>query len=463
MKGELKRIKKKYGEELAHFCRDNFSSILETEGKLSEILYSLFEPTTRLYDDLCNNDLLDDFVDLIYQQLDPPKEEKCTDKSPFVLMREAGYTLYECLSENDIKQFKKFYYPGEELCTFKTHRLDKCYVFFAIKDGAEKLKREDIIIPNRQDEYGTSVISIQFTKTNANMVSIKNRYNHSVNNPDATFSNNLDNIIPGLRYSFNHSYGFNIPHFAHNLELPGYILASDGRYYHFNYEVDGIYYCSNNVIIENYEPKHFDSSKYLLFDTYLIDLENKKIVSEYSTKGLQSALGNIEKIDIVKEGEYKIVSITTDHGNVEFVIDLDNMLLEYHDDNIEILPNDFLLYNESLEYISVLNVKGIGDNVLRHNLVLESLELPHCLSIGSNFLKQNLLLENISLPEVRRVGKNFLAKNPQIQKGYFPLLTDAGSGFLDYLFDKTRLLIPNLPSSQILPTEDEYELILMKK
>ena len=40
------------------------------------------------------------------------------------------------------------------------------------------------------------MISIQFTKDDAHTLSIKNRYNHSVNDPDATFSNNLDNIIP---------------------------------------------------------------------------------------------------------------------------------------------------------------------------------------------------------------------------------------------------------------------------
>ena len=45
------------------------------------------------------------------------------------------------------------------------------------------------------------MISIQIDKVN-NYVSIKNRYNHTVENPDCTFNNNLDNIIPGLIKSF---------------------------------------------------------------------------------------------------------------------------------------------------------------------------------------------------------------------------------------------------------------------
>ena len=35
---ELKEIKKKYGETFMHICRDNFSTLLETEGLLSKVL-----------------------------------------------------------------------------------------------------------------------------------------------------------------------------------------------------------------------------------------------------------------------------------------------------------------------------------------------------------------------------------------------------------------------------------------
>lgn len=82
--------------------------------------------------------------------------------------------------------------------------------FFAVKKNADEIKRENFTNPQRQDEYGTSVISIQFSKGTINDLSIKNRYNHSVNNPDATFSNNLENIKPGLTNSFEQHYGLNI-------------------------------------------------------------------------------------------------------------------------------------------------------------------------------------------------------------------------------------------------------------
>ena len=35
---ELKRIKRRYGEEMMHLCRDLFPTLLETPGKLITIL-----------------------------------------------------------------------------------------------------------------------------------------------------------------------------------------------------------------------------------------------------------------------------------------------------------------------------------------------------------------------------------------------------------------------------------------
>ena len=38
MNEDLKIIKKKYGEKMERFCRDNFSTILENTGQLSKLL-----------------------------------------------------------------------------------------------------------------------------------------------------------------------------------------------------------------------------------------------------------------------------------------------------------------------------------------------------------------------------------------------------------------------------------------
>ena len=50
---ELKKIKKKYGEEFMHLCKKLFPTVLEQEGRLYEILSSLFSGNCKtLYEDI---------------------------------------------------------------------------------------------------------------------------------------------------------------------------------------------------------------------------------------------------------------------------------------------------------------------------------------------------------------------------------------------------------------------------
>ena len=42
MNSDLNRIKKKYGENFAHLCRELFPTILETEGLLPDIIENKF-------------------------------------------------------------------------------------------------------------------------------------------------------------------------------------------------------------------------------------------------------------------------------------------------------------------------------------------------------------------------------------------------------------------------------------
>ena len=54
MNSDLNRIKKKYGENFAHLCRELFPTILETEGLLPDIIENKFYPNKFLYDDIIN-------------------------------------------------------------------------------------------------------------------------------------------------------------------------------------------------------------------------------------------------------------------------------------------------------------------------------------------------------------------------------------------------------------------------
>ncbi len=48
MNQDLKMIKKKYGESMMHFCREHFSTLLETEGLLQTLLLKHFHPSHDL-------------------------------------------------------------------------------------------------------------------------------------------------------------------------------------------------------------------------------------------------------------------------------------------------------------------------------------------------------------------------------------------------------------------------------
>ena len=247
MADDLKIIKNKFGENMSNLCKELFPTILENPGLLSNIMLSHFYPNHFLFNDILANNLLNDFKDYIYSFIISKDEININEKrTPFEILKEKGYTLYECHTESDIQKFKKYFNKREELCTFRDNRLEKCYVFFAIKDNALELNRNDFINPQRQDEYGTSVISIQFTKDDSQTLSIKNRYNHSVTNPDSTFSNNLDNIAIGLTSAFYNTYGLKQNIISNNFEIDNYVYANDEKYYKYNYEINNVYYCPNN-------------------------------------------------------------------------------------------------------------------------------------------------------------------------------------------------------------------------
>ena len=386
---------------MAHFCREEFSSLLEKDEVLFSLLTKHFYPSKSLYEDLEDHNLLPGFSNFIYSRLEEPKEEVKTTKTPFELMEEAGYNLYECKTEEEIQAFKKYYEDDEALCTFHGGRLNKSYVFFAVKKNVDDIKRSEN--PERQDEYGTSVISIQFRKGSLNFISIKNRYNHTVSNPDATFSNNLDNIIPGLTHSFRTYYGFNLSPNNTDFEIPGYVMAANEKYYKANYEINNIYYCTNNIVIKNFEARRYNPSKYLLMDSYLLDLERKRIDPFVSSDGILEALGEIYTIEIEKYQDAKVITITSSTGRTEIVMDTDNCIVEFTNKTLEKLFDCFLQYNEKLYALNTPNVKYIGRYVLQHNYMLEKLCLPNCESIGSDFLHYNICLRTIDLPKCKKI------------------------------------------------------------
>ena len=454
MNKDLKIIKKKYGEEMMHLCRELFPTLLEQEGLLPKLLLDNFKESRSLVKDIIDNNLEEEFKNYIYNQVDVENNyEEVVSKRPEELLKEAGYKLYECHSEDEIQSFKNYYAPGEELYTFRGSILNSCFVFFAIKENVDEIKRKNFPKPQRQDEYGTSVISIQFTRDNSHTLSIKNRYNHTVNNPDSTFGNNLDNIIPGLTNSFDKYYGMHQSHLQNSFEIPGYVRANDGKYYKYNYEINNIYYCENNVIIDNFEVKEYPHEQYIVLDYFILDLKNKRIQTYWNDMELEDSfpntIGTIKDIKIENDKDNKNILIKTDNSDeVDVIITLDknNRIIALKNDKVENIGNSFLKHNNSLTSIELPNAKNIGNRFLYYNKILTEIQLPNVTSIGNSFLCFNNSLTHIELQNATNIGNDFLLSNKLLTSIELPNVTSVGNRFLFNNVSLTSIALPNVTS-----------------
>lgn len=119
----------------------------------------------------------------------------------------AGYDQIIFDDEEKIAECKKYYIQNETICTYNNlkGRMSEYHMIVAIKSNIDNIKRS--INPQREDEYGTSILNIQIAKNGSHM-SIKNRYNHTVAQPDSTFNNNLNMVYTGLQNMVLGYYGF---------------------------------------------------------------------------------------------------------------------------------------------------------------------------------------------------------------------------------------------------------------
>ena len=176
-------------------------------------------------------------------------QEQTVHQDPIDLLRDAGYDAYVADTLEKQNAIQKYFAPGEGLCTFRDkHRFQDYYIINAVRHDADTVQRSKN--PQRQDPYGTSVISIQVLKKGG-FISIKNRYNHKVENCDNTFNSNPDNIIPGLSDAIKHY--FNVDFSAQQVPLPrGYVVINN-QIVQYIREIDNTYigenfYAQNGVI-----------------------------------------------------------------------------------------------------------------------------------------------------------------------------------------------------------------------
>ena len=391
------------------------------------------------------------------------------DKNPLELLSDAGYDAFVADTLEKQNSIKKYFRAGEELCTFgDPTRHENFYIIHAVKRGADKIKPLDN--PERQDEYGTSVISIQIAK-DGGFISIKNRYNHTVNDPDATFSNYPDFIIPGLTNSLRQF--FNVDFDVTESLLPDGFCSINGQIFKFNYRIwgrlpgttksgyygygDGFYFYGDNVIKLNLDYE-------IMLENYVLNLREGTlkdlIIHEYEstdpTEWEQQRYQRKDKTRILLERFFKgkNIKVTINPENKhEKIISADGVwtakvvdgkMIELNLPNITEVGDDFLNDAGHLQKLYMPDLEKAGNMFLWNVYSITQVHLPNLKEVGHSFITSGALSQ-IELPSLKRCGGNFLEYNNSLTELYLPELQYAGGReFLPKNCVLRRLDLPKL-------------------
>ena len=355
-------------------------------------------------------------------------EEHAVHQHPFDLLSRAGYTAYYADTLEKQNWPKQFYAPGEELCTFHDpERYKNYHIIVAIKKNVQDIKRENFSNPQREDEYGTSVLQIQMLKSGG-FISIKNRYNHMVENPDNTFNSNPDNIIPGLSDALMHHY--HVDFSSQNVQLPENYVLIDNQIVKYNYEVNNVYF-GENCYVKNGEVHEIDKQKELMLDYFILNLQDKSIknpsgINDGFIAALQEEIKDKKlQITVNQQGNKCLQAdgktiLELDHGKIKSL----------HFDNVKKIDDNFLWNNKELSEISLSQITNIGYNFLYRNAGLEQISLPEVRTIGKAFIFSNNIIKKVDLPKVTDIGKHFLAYNNNLIEIALPEVKNIDHSFL---------------------------------
>ena len=369
-------------------------------------------------------------------------EEHAVHQHPLELLSKAGYTAYYADTLEKQNWPKQFYAKGEELCTFHDpNRYKNYHIVVAIKKNVKDIKRKNFPNPQREDEYGTSVLQIQMLKSGG-FISIKNRYNHTVLNPDNTFNSNPDNIIPGLSDALKHHY--HVDFSSQKVHLPENFVLIDNQIVNCNYEINNVYF-GENCYVQNGEVHEIDKQKELMLDYFILNLQDKSITNpsgeedgfivalqeEIKDKKLQITIN--ERGNKCLQADGKTI-LELNHGKIKSL----------HFDNVKKIDDKFLQYNNELSDVSLLQATNIGDNFLYWNKNLSEISLEQVTEIGNSFLHSNEIISKVYLPQVTNIGDDFLCYNGELSVISLPKVTDIGVDFLCENKNLTQISLPKV-------------------
>lgn len=203
--------------------------------------------------------------------------------------KKAGYDTVIFDDEEKIAECKKYYAAGEVICTYNnlSGRMSQYHMLVAIKKDIDKIQRSKT--PQREDEYGTSILNIQIAKNGSHM-SIKNRYNHTVSECDSTLNNNLDLLVPGLQAKVLGYYKIACLH--KNKNYYNHITNINGIYLKYSVEKNNVYF-GNFVLDSNNGVRFEDNGRYYVNNCWVnsysetpcvLDFHNKEVIKLFDER-----------------------------------------------------------------------------------------------------------------------------------------------------------------------------------
>lgn len=198
--------------------------------------------------------------------------------------KKVGYDTVIFDDEERIAECKKYYASGEVICTYNnlSGRMSQYHMLVAIKKDIDKIQRSKT--PQREDEYGTSILNIQIAKNGSHM-SIKNRYNHTVSECDSTLNNNLDLLVHGLQAKVLGYY--NIASLNKNKNYYRNIVKINGVYLKYVTEVENVYF--GNFVLDSKNGVRFaDNGRYYVNtdrdNLCVLDFHNKEVITLFDER-----------------------------------------------------------------------------------------------------------------------------------------------------------------------------------
>ena len=437
-----KIIKKQNGEKFAKILRQNvlldtpnLKHILEFAGVDAEDAKNLI-PVLREIN--------------IKSKEKPETNQEQEFRDPLELLNKAGYDAFYVNNLSQQNSIAKYFKQDEQLCTFRdSKRYKDYYIIHAVKKNIRDIKRPKN--PQRQDEYGTSVISIQIAKSGG-FISIKNRYNHTVDNPDATFNNNPDNIIRGLTASLKHKFG--VDFMTQDVNIPDNYRLVKNQLVRFNYEVDNVYY-GEKYYFEGSEITKSNPDYEVMLDTVILNtktgqVKNIRENTEESNIDLAYVLnneisGHKIKIEKNKTTNETIINIIDENKNIkELARTKYGCITSLHLYKTSEIGTDFIRNNNTLKEFYAPKLKKMGRRCFECCKNLETLFIPELEEMDERCFNWNTMLKEFYAPKLKKMSACCFYNNRKIKKIYIPELEDMELGCFSQTDELIELIGPKL-------------------